>query len=326
MRRAVLSCVAFALLSVFTITPACAEEEPVFSGPQVGEKLPSFTIRSVLTEPAEDVDLIRTADGKPVLIVFVHKTTRPAFGLTNALMKYAATRKKDGLTSGVAFLTADATETGTWMKRIKGYFPEGATYGVSPDGLEGPGSYGLNRDVTLTILMGKDGKATANFALVQPGMEADGPKVAKALASLLGDGKPVDLAKFAGNQMRTDNAKPKRPAANERPGQELPPEIVEKLRAVIFKENTADEVDKAAKNLEAALARDEKSARQVGVITNRIITAGVLERYGTERAREYLKKWAREFGPKDKPEPDGDSKPGSDDAKPEENKSEKASR
>ena len=310
MRLATLTCLALSVLtlSVFTAT---AEEDPVFSGPQVGEKLPSFKIQNVLAEPAKDVDLISQAEGKPVLIVFVHKRSRPAFGLTNALMNYALTRKKAGLTSGVAFLTADATETGNWMKRIRNYFPKGATYGISPDGLEGPGAYGLNRDVTLTILMGKDNKATANFALVQPGMEADGPKIAKALASLLGDEKTVDLVKFSRGRM-TDTPKRKRPA-NNRPGQQLPEAIVSKLRAVISKDNSPEDVDKAAKALEEALAKDEKSARQVGVITNRIIDAGVLERYGTERAREYLKKWAKEFAPKKKPASD---KPAASDKKP----------
>ncbi|MBC8289305.1 MAG: hypothetical protein H8E37_03210 [Planctomycetes bacterium] len=302
MRLATLSCLACSILAA-SLSAVFAEEDPVFSGPQVGEKLPSFKIRNVLAEPAEDVDLIKAADGKPVVIVFVHKRTRPAFGLTNALMNYAQTRKKAGLTSGVAFLTADATETGNWMKKIRNYFPKGATYGVSPDGLEGPGAYGLNRDVTLTILMGKDNKATANFALVQPGMEADGPKIAKALASLLGDKKPVDLVKFSRSRM-SDKAKRKRPAANTRPGQQLPEAIVAKLRAVISKENSPEDVDKAAKALEEALAKDEKSARQIGVITNRIIDGGVLERYGTKKAREYLKKWAKEFAPKKKPESD----------------------
>ena len=301
MRLATLTSLALSVLTL-PVLSTTAEDDPVFSGPQVGEKLPPFKIQNVLAESAQDVDLISQAKGKPVLIVFIHKRTRPAFGLTNALMNYALTRKKAGLTSGVAFLTTDATETGNWIKRIRNYFPKGATYGISPDGLEGPGAYGLNRDVALTILMGKDSKTTANFALVQPGMEADGPKIAKALASLLGDEKPVDLAKFSRGRM-TDTAKRKRPAANNR-GQQLPEAIGSKLRAVISKDNSPEDVDKAAKALEKALAKDEKSARQVGVITNRIIDAGVLERYGTERARDYLKKWAKEFAPKKTPATD----------------------
>lgn len=309
MRLAAFTCLAFSFVAS-SFGPALADDDPVFSGPQPGEKLFSFKIKNVLAEPAKDVDLIMAADGKAVLIVFVHKRTRPAFGLTNTLMRYALTRNKDGLTSGVAFLTEDATETENWVKRVRGNFPKDVTYGVSPDGIEGPGAYGLNRNVELTILIGNDGKATANFALVQPSLEADGPKIAKALAAVLGDEKPVDLAKFAGNQMRTDKAKPARPAAD--PKKNGPsPELANKLRAVIFKENTPEEVDKAAKALEKHLAESKDDAKTVGEITTRIINAGVLERYGTERAREYLKKWSKEFGPKEdspKPDPDGKAK------------------
>lgn len=311
MRLAPLSCLAIAILAA-SESPVLAAVDPVFSGPQVGEPLPSFQIRNVLAEPARSVDPIQSADGNPVMIIFVHKRTRPAFGLTNALMNYAQTKKKSGLSSAVAFLTPDATETGNWMKKIRNYFPKGALYGISPDGQDGPGAYGLNRDVTLTILLGRDSKTTANFALVQPGMQADGPKIASALATLLGDKEPVDLTKFSRNRM-TDTTAPKRPATRTRPGQQLPEEIVGKLRAVISKDNSPDEVDKAAKALEEALAKDEKSARQVGVITNRIIDAGVLERYGTERARKYLKKWAKEFAAKkpdvNKPTDTGNSTP-----------------
>ena len=62
--------------------------------------------------------------------------------------------------------------------------------GVSVDGLEGPGSYGLNRNVTLTVLVGKAGRVRANFALVQPS-DADGPAAFWVLKLLLaGSRKP----------------------------------------------------------------------------------------------------------------------------------------
>jgi hypothetical protein len=328
MRLATLSCLAVSIFATALI-PVSAEDDPVFSGPQPGEKLVSFKIKNVLTEPAKEVDLIAAADGKPVLIVFFHKRTRPAFGLTNTLMRYALTRTKAGLTSGVAFLTEDATETENWVKRVRGNFPKGATVGVSQDGIEGPGAYGLNREVELTILIGKNGKTTANFALVQPSLEADGPKIAKALAEVLGDQKPVDLANFGGRQMRKTDAKPKRPAANPR-GEPLPPELVAKLRAFINKDNSPEDVDKAATIVEEAIEKDEKSRRQVGDVASRVIAGWAKnkneDRYSTKRAREYLKKWAKEYGPKEgapkpkegalKPKAEGRTKKGSRRGKP----------
>ena len=55
--------------------------------------------------------------------------------------------------------------------------------GVSVDGAEGPGAWGLNREVAMTVVVGKDGKATANFALVQPSVQSDGPKIFAAMLS-----------------------------------------------------------------------------------------------------------------------------------------------
>ena len=50
---------------------------------------------------------------------------------------------------------------------------------ISLDGIEGPGNYGLNRKVTLTLLVAKGTKVVANFAIVQPN-ETDAPKVGAA--------------------------------------------------------------------------------------------------------------------------------------------------
>ena len=43
---------------------------------------------------------------------------------------------------------------------------------------------------------------------------------------------------------------------------------------------------------------DEATRAEVGRIANTIINAGKLKDYGTERAQEYLQKWAKEYGAK----------------------------
>jgi len=297
MKRMTIAC----LTTVLTASACVAiAAEPVFSGPQPGEKLATFQFRNVLARDTPDVDLMQSAGDGPVLIVFVHVRNRPAFGLSNALMRYAVTRRDAGLTSGLIYLTDDVTEATNWMQKVRNVFPAGATIGISPEGIEGPGSYGLNRDVQVTVLVGKKGRTTASFALVQPSLEADGPKIAEALAKVLGDRKPVNLSRFSAAQMRKAETRPERTASGQR--SQLPPEIVSKLRAVIQKNNTPEQVEKAALALEQALAEDQDSARRVGEITGRIISTGVLERYGTERAREYLRKWAGKYAVKKKPE------------------------
>ena len=70
---------------------------------------------------------------------------------------------------------------------------------LSPDGAEGPGNYGLNKDCLMTIVTLKDGKVVANFALVQPGI-ADAPKVLAALAKTCGDENPPTLEALTAKQ------------------------------------------------------------------------------------------------------------------------------
>ena len=61
---------------------------------------------------------------------------------------------------------------------------------IAPGGAEGPGNYGLNRNVTLTILAANEGKVTANFAIVQPN-ETNAPRVLAAVAKLVGKPAPT---------------------------------------------------------------------------------------------------------------------------------------
>ncbi len=241
----------FALTGLVTV--GFGDDDPVFSGPQKGEKLVPFRFRNAVSDPVKDVDVISQADGKPVLLIFFHKRSRPAFGLMNALMKYAQTRKKDGLNSGVVALTDDPTETELWLKRIRNYFPEGATYGVSTDGPEGPGAYGLNNEVELTILIGREGRVTANFAIVQPSLQADAPKIARALAEVMGDKEPVDLQKFAGIARRGNDTRRQMARLKDAKLEPL-------IRAVINKRASDEQVDKAAEAVAEYLKGNAREA------------------------------------------------------------------
>lgn len=209
------------LVLAMTHAALAEDKKPVFSGPQKGEKLANLKLKGVFGKQADqEQELIAAAKGKPVVIVFFHEKTRPAFNLTNAVMRYAATRKKDGLTGSIVFLADDATEMTRWLNRIQRYFPAGINVGISPDGLEGPGAYGLNRNVNLTVLVGKDGKVTDNFALVQPSTQVDGPKIFKAIVDVLGGGEVPDVGKFA----RLPGAAKRKPAPKRKPAAKRRPE------------------------------------------------------------------------------------------------------
>lgn len=265
--------------------PAPAADEQVFSGPQKGETLTPFKLNGVLGEEAgENVDVLARAEGGPLVLVFVHQRTRPSFGLTNTVMRFAASRAKDGITGATVFLTGDATDTQNWMKLVSGNFPEGVVYGISPDGQEGPGAYGLNRNVELTVLVGKENKVTANFALVQPSVQADGPKIFEAIVDVLGGGEVPDVAQFSGQERGARMARG-----------EQDPNLRPLLARVIRKDATAEQVDEAAKAVEEYAGKNAGARQEIGRIGRRIIEAGKLADYGTPKAQEYLQKWSKEY-------------------------------
>jgi len=293
-------CLLFILLSgliteCWLAGPAAAADEVVFSGPQIGEALTPFVARGVLGEQANhEFDLVTQAAGKPILIFFVHEVTRPSVGLTRGILSYAATRSKDGLTAGVVFLSGDATETENWMKRASHALPKSVPVGISVDGKEGPGAYGLNRNVTMTILVGAKNKVTANFALVQPSAQADGPKIAKAIVETLGGGPVPSLAQLGLVRGRSEG--------KDAPGRMQDPKMESLLRAVIQKTATAEQVKVAVEAVEAHAEKNEAARKRVGEIAMNIIKAGKLENYGTPAAQQALTKWATEFGPQTKPQ------------------------
>src|SRR5262245_39516122 len=160
-------------------------QDQIFSGPQVGVKLAPFTVRGVFDDDAgKDLDFVTQSAGRPIVLIFVHDANRPSIAMTRLLSAYTANRAKDGLATGVVWLTDDASEAEMALKRMRHALAQDAPIGISVDGREGPGSYGLNRNVTRTILIGKEGKVTANYALVQPSLQADLPKIIDSVVAV----------------------------------------------------------------------------------------------------------------------------------------------
>lgn len=278
---------AFALATL--LCGIAAAQEQVFSGPQVGETLPPLTVRNIVgPQTAQESDPVTAADGRPLLLIFVHKRERPAFGLANALTKAAVEREPQGLQRQLVFLTEDPTTTQSWLKQIANYFEKDTPVGISMEGAEGPGAYGLNRNVTMTVLVGREGKVTANFALVQPSLPADGPKILQAIWDATGGGDVPNITKFAPQAMR----------ARMRAGGDTPQDerLRELLRAVIQKDATTDQVETAAKAVEEHVAANRTARAQLGQITQRVVAGAKFADYGTPAAREKLKAWAAKYG------------------------------
>jgi hypothetical protein len=266
-----------------------AAADPVFSGPQVDEKLTPFKVRGVFDADAgKELDFVTAAGDKPIVLIFVHDVNRQSISLVRVLSSYTVSRAKDDLQTGVVWLDADATEAENTLKRIKHALTPKAPTGISPDGREGPGAYGLNRNVQVTVLVGKAGKVTANFALVQPSLQADLPKILAEVVKVAG-GKVPKLEEIEGMPAMA------RPMANA-PMQD--PNLRGLLSPVIRLNAAPEDVEKSAKAVEEYCAKNEATRAEVGRIANTIIDAGKLKDYGTEKAQEYLQKWAKEYGVK----------------------------
>ncbi|MBW3597718.1 MAG: hypothetical protein KY475_10630 [Planctomycetes bacterium] len=277
---------------------ALAAEEPVFSGPQVGEALPEFAFHGVYGEEAgRPIDIVARAGEKPVALIFVHERTRPGIGLTRAVMTYAARKTSDDLHAAVVFLTDDPTATEQWM-RIPSVrdnaLPQQVALGIFKDGGEGPGAYGLNRNVELTMLIAKEGKVTANFALVQPSVQADGPKILQAIADATG-GEVPSLESLGVREMR---APPKnRPAGDAAVEAKLRELVRPLLRAA-----TAEDANKAAQRIDAYAAEHPEFARELRVRAKRIAASPKFAEYGqVEAARTHIRRWADQQDPEPKP-------------------------
>jgi hypothetical protein len=272
-----------------TREPAAAEQ--IFSGPQPGESLPKLTVKGVYGDQAGKTwDLLEAKKDDPKLLIFVHERTRPGFGLSRALLTYVNQRGDEKLTGAVILLTDDATETENWLALVKQHFGDSQRMAIvySPDGIEGPGAYGLNRNVSMTILVADKGKVTANFALVQPSVEADLPRILKAAVAVAG-GEMPKLSDLLPEAMRDR----KRLAQGE-----TDEKLAGLLRRFIQKDTTEDDVKRMAEEIETYIKDKPAVQAQLGAIISRIESANRLTDYGTAKAQEHLRAWGKKYGPK----------------------------
>ncbi len=172
-------------------------EKAIFSGPQPKEKLPSLTAIVINGDAkGKTIDFITKADKKPLVLIFQDEKPIGLRGLVRftRLIAQINIMSKQQVKVHVLFL-GDSPDTLTQQaSRIVPHILGNVLLGVSPDGREGPGNYGLNRNVAQTILTVKDGKVLHNFALAQPMLSPD-PYVLGGVAELIGQ-KPATVQKW----------------------------------------------------------------------------------------------------------------------------------
>ena len=284
------------LLAAFCVLLATAghADDPVFSGPQVGEPLVSFKIMAVYDASAgEELDPIAEIDGKPSLLVFVHKLTRPGIALTRAITSYAHEQHDKGVMSGIVWLQDDKAKAEEYLTRARKSLNLKVPVGVSVDGGEGPGAYGLNRNVELTILVAKDNKVAANFALVQPSV-TEAAKIAGELAKLIDqpapDQKQMEKFAYPGGQMaarRNMQRKPNQPPQRENPGGELRT----KMRKLIASDISESELKEATQEIEDWVGDNRQRQASLARMCSAVIDRGL----GGEAAKKIIQGWKEKY-------------------------------
>lgn len=213
----------FLFCTLFLSHHFVAADDPVFSGPQPGEKFSPFKVLQFSGPRAgEELELLAGDKTTPTVLVFVHEATRPGLQLMRPIDLYGAKLAMEGCATHFVWLTADRSKAEDYLRNARNSLNLKSPISISLDGVEGPGNYGLNRKVALTIVVAKDNKVVANFAIVQPN-ETDAPKVLAQMAKLMGKEAPTleELRTELGVGMRRDTVRPVA-QANPRPAENRP--------------------------------------------------------------------------------------------------------
>lgn len=164
------------------------QKKDLFSGPQPGEKLPELKVKSINGEMKDKTyDVIANADGQTLVLFLQDESGLGLRGLLgfSRLFAQIAEKSKQPMLMNAVFLgdTPDSLEN--QASKLIPHIPSGVLLGISQDGREGPGSYGLNRNVAQTVIIAKDGKVLYNFAFTQPMLRPD-PHVLGAVGEAIG--------------------------------------------------------------------------------------------------------------------------------------------
>ena len=197
-----------------------SDENPLFSGPQPGEKLPPLMAKGINGETKDKTyDVIAKADGQ-LLVLFLQDESglglRGLVGISRLLVQIAG-KSKQKMHIDVVFLGDTPDTLAKQASKIVPHVPSNVLLGISPDRREGPGSYGLNRSVAQTVIIAKDGKVIHNFAFTQPMLYPD-PYVLGAVADAIGV-KPPTLEKWLNPKVAIIEIK--NPAKSEKTGKML---------------------------------------------------------------------------------------------------------
>lgn len=170
-----------------------APPDPVYSGPQVGERVPPFLAIDV-TGGRKERTFDPTKEAGDGLVVYA-MFTGPARPVTRSLANLdcitreinavAAREKRSGVKVFYVLLAPDRIEGAARLRHIwLGILPA-APATLAAEGIEGPGNWGLNRRCQLTVVVAKAGQVVFNVTTTTPGDRED-DAIRAALSDMFG--------------------------------------------------------------------------------------------------------------------------------------------
>jgi hypothetical protein len=266
--------------------------DPVFSGPQAGEKTTGFKVLEITgAGSGQERDPITDNAGAPTALVFVHTLERSLVPLLRSIDVYGASNRAR-LKTEVIFLAPDRLAGEQRIRAASGSLRLASRVGLSLDGPEGPGNYGLNKDCLMTIVGARSNLVVTNFALVQPGI-ADAPPVIAALAALCGDLNPptAEALLARANAGRGTMMSRGQTNASGSPSQDpfpgavpTDPKLQGLLRSFIRPTNDDARVDAVLAEVKAYIQNDSELKKQARDGWTRVLHFG--DRYGTAYSRK----------------------------------------
>lgn len=297
-------------LALAALVLALAPQEAKFSGPQKGEKTPGFRVFDVGTR--QEADYVADGKGGPTLLVFVHELTRPGASLMRALDEYGQIKQARGLRTVFVSLSEDRDGAERHLPNVVKSINLKCPLGISLDGKEGPGAYGLNREVMLTILVARDNRVAANFAIVSPN-ETDAPRIKAAVDEILRIPGPAPAGsadelreqvvklqeevaslreELAALRLKLEQAARPQPrrAPMERPREDE--QLVNHCRRLIQRQATPEQLDAAVKDIEAYIGSSDDLKKQYAAILGRVLDL----KYGNEMGQAVMRKQLEKYG------------------------------
>lgn len=163
-------------------------EKPIYSGPQPGEKVVALKAVSLRGNDAgREYDPVALAGDKLHLLLFVNKsrTFGRFLGQLKNQLQAIETNSKHSWAMSIVVCTDDANAAQKTFAVLDGRYPKNLFVGLSKDGSSGPPAYGLDRNLTATVIVVRNGRVAYNLPYAGDAFYSQ-PHILGAIAGAMG--------------------------------------------------------------------------------------------------------------------------------------------